>query len=134
VALLLSVCLANLGSYSGVFGQRCIKATSHRIDIPGEPFPKIDILRQNITCKDTCVPVTEYVTFAVKMKKLMVVGCRKNKRVSGGIHMPLLPLSNFPVRKCIATQKPITQKLSVDLVEKNDTLQALMVDYVVDCA
>ena len=130
VALLLSLCLANLGSYSGAFGQGCMK-TANRI--PGERFPKINAVQNNITCKNHCTPVKAYVTFAVKVKKLMVIGCRPQNGIipSGNIHQPI---PGYPVRRCNATQKPTTTKVSAGWREpKSNTLEAQMVDYVVFC-
>ena len=126
VALLLSLCLANLGSYSGAFGQSCIKTANA---IPGERFPKMN----NLTCKANCTPVTAYVTFAVKMKELMVIGCRPQNGIvpTGNIHRPL---PNFAVRRCNASQKPTTTNVTVDWREsKSNTLEALMVNYHVFC-
>ncbi len=125
MVLLLSLSLAN-----HTFGQNCIK---HSTGVHGA-FPSIPI--RNLTCQDTCFPVIETVSYAIKTTKPLVIGCRKTANIQGvgGFDMPLYPRSQFVVRKCKATHEPIIKKVSVAIKEtKQGTLEALIVDYVVDC-
>ena len=125
--LLLSLSLADL-----VCSASCIKKSSN-IHAPGKLFPE----QRNLTCNDTCFPVFVEVTYAVIVKKPLVVACRKTKRVSGiaGYEMPLFPLSKQPMIKCKNTHKPrIVKPVSVAMEEtKRGTLKARMLPIVVDC-
>ena len=125
--LLLSLSLADL-----VCSASCIKISSN-IHAPGKLFPE----QRNLTCNDICFPVFVEVTYAVIVKKPLVVACRKTKRVSGiaGYEMPLFPLSKQPVIKCKNTHKPrIVKPVSVAMEEtKRGTLKARMLPVVVDC-
>jgi hypothetical protein len=127
MVLLLSVNLAHL-----VCSASCIKKSSN-IHAPGKLFPE----QRNLTCNDTCFPVFVEVTYAIIVKKPLVVACRKTKRVSGiaGYEMPLFPLSKQPVIKCKSTHKPrIVKPVSVAVGEtKPGTLKARMLPIVVDC-
>jgi hypothetical protein len=129
VVLLLSLSLADL-----VCSASCINKTS---EIPGKLFPEAMRKLRNITCSDTCYPVFAEVTYAVIVKKRLVIACRKDKIVSGiaGFKMPLLPLSTQPIIKCKNTYKPrISDPVSVAMTEtKPGTLKAAMLPIVVDC-
>jgi hypothetical protein len=127
MVLLLSVNLAHL-----VCSASCIKISSN-IHAPGKLFPE----QRNLTCNDTCFPVFVEVTYAIIVKKPLVIACRKNKSVSGiaGYEIPLFPLSTQPVIKCKSTHKPrIVKPVSVAVEEtKPGTLKARMLPIVVDC-
>ena len=134
IVLLVLLTMANLTPLPGISSQSKKSSKQCRIqtstDIPGTIIPNIQM--RNLTCTRACYPVTVNVTYAVitVVTKPLVVGCRATKYVkhTAGFHRAH---PNFYARKCIATHKPISQKISIAFDET--TLKAKVVDFVVDC-
>ena len=136
MVLFVSLSLANLTPLPGISSRskkssnlkHCGTQTSTKI--PGNLIPNIAM--SNLTCTSGCYPVTVNVTYAVitVVTKPLVVGCRETEDVKGTAGFQEVH-PQFYVRRCKSTHKPISKKISIAF--DKTTLQAKVVDFVVDC-